>query len=98
MKESVSRPGPHGPQSQPYNGQPGAGTPTRDPVQGETQELAQLPWRCWGRMWDLKVQVDLADQSAPLTCLHRGCSLGFLFMQYRPVLFSRHLALGGAIP
>lgn len=26
MKESVSRPGPHGPQSQPQNGQPGAGT------------------------------------------------------------------------
>lgn len=39
MRESVSRPGPHGPQSQPHNGQPGAGTSTRDPVQGGTQEL-----------------------------------------------------------
>lgn len=26
-------------------------------------------------MWDLKVQVDLADPSVSLTCLHRGCSL-----------------------
>lgn len=48
MRESVSRPSPHGPQPQPQNARPGSGTPPGTGGKG-AQEAAQLLRELWGR-------------------------------------------------
>jgi hypothetical protein len=77
MKESVSRPGSQGLQSQPHNGQPGAGTPAGHLVEEGTQEVGPADVEVLRKHLQVLGQYrwTWADLTGSLTCLHVSSSL-----------------------